>query len=1593
MGGSRVRRKAVAGLVAAAVAAGLSTTVARPVPVHAAVPTPGIITTYAGGGLGEGVATTVQQRPWGLAIRGSILYIADIDGQVVRALDTTTGIETVVAGTGTAGSTGDGGQAKAANISYPTALAVDPSGNLYISTVGFSANDPNSRIRKVTPAGVITTIAGGGSALVDGVPGTTVALDQPRGVAADAAGNVFIADGSHNRIRKVDHVTGLISTVAGTGTAGFAGDGGLATAALLANPADVWVDGSGNLWISDNRRIREVVAATGKINTVAGSDATPFTCPYGSAIGTGPGNTLTPAGVSFDGSGNLIIVNESPACVMSVVGGSYVKLAGTGAATLDFTGDGGPATSATLGQPKRAIVDGAGNLYLADFYHMRVRRVDKATGVITTVAGTWCGNSGDGGQATAATLCLAGSVALDNFGNLFLTDSFRVRMVTPAGLITTVAGNGTQGSGGDGGPATSAQLFSPTALAADSGNLFIADSHDHVVRRVDRLSGFINRYAGNGTVCSWVDGGPRLGAGACLGAPNGLAFDRTGNLLISDGSSIRQVSPTGFISTRATFTGGGGVKAIALDTTGSILALSSDGRTVWKVTGDAPPTSIGSSLGLGFNGQGIAAGPQNQVVVTGDDCRVHVFAASGVVSVAGTGTCFASSGDGGPATSAGMGRLAGIAINAAGDMFVLEPTRVRRIQAYTAPSAPPSVQASAGDTQATVSWGSPSSNGGLPLVRYSVTTRNGAWANAPIFIDGAPPATSTVVSGLADHTRYTFTVSASNGWDTSVDSPSATAMPTITDGHITTYGGGVGIGPGLSVGQLPFALAMDGSHLYISDWATPAVRDLDTISGQETVRAGNGAFDYSGDGGGPAAAALRQPGALVNCGAAGATFIADTFNYRIRKVQGGTITTVVGNGVRGYSGDGGLATQAQISHVFGLACGAGNPSVALYIADSDNGVIRALDVNGNISTLWIGLSFPTGLATMDASTILVADAGTNVVWYLSQSYGSCVVAGTRATSYNCHTGSAINTKLSDPRGLAWDGMSLYIADAGNNKVRMVDAAGNISTIAGTGIAGFAGDGFPAVNAQLNHPTSLVFNGTLYVADANNYRVRRFTVGGNITTIAGNGTPSLFGDGGAATSAQVGNPYAVAVDAAGNEYIADNQNDVIRKIDVNGVITTVAGNGTNGYSGDQGPATSAQLNDPRGVAVDANGNIYISDTGNQRIRTVDFVTGKISTIAGTGAAGYSGDGGAATSARIDSPRALAIDPSGSVYIADTGNNRVRKVMATTISTFAGTGTAGFSGDGGLAGAAQLSGPRGLVIKSNGNVVISDTGNNRVRQVAPSGIITTMAGTGVGGPAGDGGPATSAQLNFPFGLAVDGSGNLFIADTSNHKIRVIGTDGAISTVIAFCGAGYAGDGGVATAAHLNIPYGVAVDSLGNVLIADSNNNRIRGARGVLGLIGQRAATCQSPDSTAQPRGSANSSGQSTSPPRLADQGGRLRIAAALPAATSPVVRPSLAALGSTTQQAAGAGNAIGPIASQANAAPARKQAPAERDQSTAPAPTVEIPVPRQQPAARVQSANPGEAAPDPLLSLVLLVGALLIVLPRGRNQRERRLKTLN
>ncbi|MFD8993608.1 NHL domain-containing protein [Streptomyces abikoensis] len=331
----------------------------------------------------------------------------------------------------------------------------------------------------------------------------------------------------------------------------------------------------------------------------------------------------------------------------------------------------------------------------------------------------------------------------------------------------------------------------------------------------------------------------------------------------------------------------------------------------------------------------------------------------------------------------------------------------------------------------------------------------------------------------------------------------------------------------------------------------------------------------------------------------------------------------------------------------------------------------------------------------------------------------------------------------------------------------------ISTVAGTGAAGFGGDNGPAASAQLNRPYGIAVDstGTLYFSDFNNHRVRRITTDGKVSTVAGTGVAGFSGDNGPAASAQLNYPREVAVDSGGTVYIVDTNNHRVRRITTDGKISTVAGAGAAGFGGDGGPATAARLNTPVGVAVDNTGTLYVTDHANHRIRRIT-TDGKISTFAGTGAAGFAGDGGPASSAQLRNPFAVAVDGAGGVCIVDYGNHRIRKVTADgKISTVAGTGVAGFSGDNGPAVSAQLNYPVGVVVDSTGILYISDYGNHRVRKVATDGKVSTVAGTGAAGFSGDNGPAASAQLYNPFGLAVDCVDTLYIADHVNNRIRKV------------------------------------------------------------------------------------------------------------------------------------------------------------------------------------------------------------------------------
>lgn len=330
----------------------------------------------------------------------------------------------------------------------------------------------------------------------------------------------------------------------------------------------------------------------------------------------------------------------------------------------------------------------------------------------------------------------------------------------------------------------------------------------------------------------------------------------------------------------------------------------------------------------------------------------------------------------------------------------------------------------------------------------------------------------------------------------------------------------------------------------------------------------------------------------------------------------------------------------------------------------------------------------------------------------------------------------------------------------------------------------------------------------------------------ITTVAGSSSsPGFSGDGGQATNALFDEASGVAFDAAGNMYIADEDNNRIRKVSTSGIINTVAGIGTLGYSGDGGQAILAELGMPPGLTSDSAGNLYIADEWNNRVRKVSL-SGTITTVAGTWTSGFSGDGGPAIAAELLHPTGVFLDRKGNLYIADLSNGRIRKVdTAGIITTFAGNGTASFSGDGGPATQAGLKNPHNGVMDQIGNMYIADVQDNRIRKVDTNGIITTVAGNGTATYSGDGGPAISAGIKSPHGVAVDGMGNLYIAEYGSNRIRKVNTSGLISTIAGTGIGNFSGDGGLAIAAEIYQPSSVVVGPGGDLFISDEANNRIR------------------------------------------------------------------------------------------------------------------------------------------------------------------------
>ncbi len=1252
----------------------------------------------------------------------------------------------------------------------------------------------------------------------------------------------------------------IFITVAGTGAYGYSGDGGPATNAVVI-AGGVAVDNIGNVIIADNARIRKV-DTNGIITTIAGNGTNGY---------SGDGGPATNAMVSFDNgvavdsAGNIFVVDEGDRRIRKIgTNGIITTIAGNG--TAGFSGDGGQATNAMLDAPLNVTVDAIGNVFFVDGFNQRVRKVG-TNGIIKTVAGNGTeGHSGDGGQATNAALGSPWGVAVDNAGNLFFTEAAAqfssVRKVATNGIIRTVAGTGTSYGYNPNTVATNTPLNSPENVTTDSlGNFYIADSNNKVIRKVG-TNGLISTVAGiPGANCSGCYSTGFVATNFPLaGTPHAVALDSVGNMYIADGIVQR-------VGHLPTFT----IKNVDITNIGNYSVIITG-------TGGSVTSSVASLNMKPF----ISAQPKNVLLWQG---------ASMALSVTAGGSTPMSY------------------------QWTLEGTNI------------------SGATNATYFISSASTN-------------------------DAGSYTVVVTNSFGQVTSQTATVTVGyfiQGQGSQV----------VTNGAATTFGVGVA-GPG----TFSYEWLFNGSDI------GPLI----------TTVAGNGTAGFSGDGGQARNAQLNAPNGVA-VEKAGQILIADTVNQRIRLVAANGVTrTVAGNGSVGYTGDGGSALNAALNYPLLMALG---PNTNLIFADGDNRVIRQL----------------TALNNKAPTISTVAGGGTN--------FG----------------GVATNAAIGFPGGVAVDGIgNIFFSDADACLIWKVDTNGIMTVVAGSGTNGFAGDRGAATNAQLSIPMGIALdtNGNLFIADFDNQRVRKVDTNGIITTVAGNGYSYLYdyqsyggfsGDGGVATNAELNQPYAVAVDGSGNLFISDAANNRVRKVDTTGIITTFAGNGyvsgidpfgfpIGGYSGDGNIATNAALNNIWGIAADSAGNLLIADAGNNRIRkvyplptnspaltlsgitsnnignysvvligtsgnitsvvatldmppaivaqpsnflalagvpvnfsvvvagssplnyqwtfnsnnisgatnanyliasvstndagtyavtitnafgsatstnatmTVAYIaqqpmsqmvnnggtaglnvllsipgtysyqwqlngtnlphSGIITTVAGNGTNGYSGDGGAGTNANLGGPEGLAIDASGNLFIADHGNSRVRKLDTNgTITTVAGTGVYDYSGDGGFATNAAVV-VWDVAVDSVGNLFIA--ADSRIRKVDTNGIITTVAGTGTNGYFGDGGSATNAKFNTTYAVVVDPIGNLFIADAFNYRVRKVDTNGIISTVAGNGSHGFFGDGGLATNAQLYWPNGLALDSVGNLFIADLYNNRVRrvGTNGIITTVAGNGGT---------------------------------------------------------------------------------------------------------------------------------------------------------
>ena len=1315
---------------------------------------------------------------------------------------------------------------------FTTINAIDSDGNLY----GF--RDSSNTFRRSIDGEVVTQLGGmGGSGWSDG-PASTARFGIIGCLALDSSSNVYVGDfvidgvitpHNYGRIRRITN--GVVTTIAGgSPPSAFPATG---TNAGFGQPFGMTIDSANNIYFSTSNHIVFKVSPSAVVSILAGSNASAFT------NGTGTNARFnTPRGLALDSSSNVYVADTINHAIRRITPAGVVStFAGTGTSGSND----GAGASATFNRPTDVKVAANGDVFVADSFNLRIRRITPAGVVSTFVGGGPPGWPRDG-IGTNVRLGFVERIVLDSAGNLFIGQE---RKVSSTGVVTTEGELPLDLYNDD---VFSILTYSnrisfntPQHAHVDwNQNLYIADTNNHCIR-VRTVSKINTLFAGS-TVAGFADG---TGVTARFNSPKGIALDTSGNIYVADTSNnrIRSITHGGVVSTIA-----GTGTAGFLDTAGSSAQFN------------APHQLTIDSFGVVY-------------IADTSNHRIRRMirtspTASAVSTIAGSGTAGFANGQG---ANAQFNNPQGVTWDLLSNLYVADTSnhRIRRITAYGFP--PDGTNSNTGVVTTLAGSGTAGSNNGIGtnaqfnaptslvcdgidgifvadtgnhLVRRISMSTGVVTTVEGTGIAGFNTAQFNTPRGISlDRFRRSYIADSSNHSIRSISNlftlPSNNRVVTTLAGNgTTTFANGTGTN---ATFNSPTGITVDSAgNITIGDTTNDRVRRI-TINGVVTTLAGTGTNGFL-DGAGTSANFNFLQGVAYD--ASGNIYVTDTFGQRIRRVlPTGVVSTIAGTGAQGSID--GLGTAATFNFPRGIVVG---PLGDIFVADGNNNKIRritgqtsffpnggsitvstfagsgaqsSLDGTGTSATF----NSVGGIAVDSDGNLYVTELNGNRIRMITSNGVVTTLAGSGTSGFL--NGAASSAQFNSPQGVAVDSSrNVYVADSGNNRIRLI-RDGVVSTFAGSGLSTFL-DG-TGTNANFNSPRGIAVDsmGNVYVVDTGIHRIRKIGNAQILRPINHNFVVSYIGNGltgntiitsGVGTSSRVNASRGSITDSLGNVFLADTGWHCIRRITLNGTISIVTGGTPSATIGGyvDGASNVTRFDNPSGITIDASSNLYVVDTCNNRIRLITPAAAT-STFAGS-VFGFSNATG--TTARFFLPRGIARNPvNGNFFIADTNNQRIRLMTpGAVVSTYAGTGVIG-SGNG-AATSATFSGPQGIAVDSNGDVFVGDTSNNLIRRISTSAVVSTFAGTGVAGS--NDGAGASATFNGPTALTFDSSGLLYVTDTGSHCIRRITTDGVVST---FAGSTSGFLNGEATTAQFSSPRGITIDTLNRILVSDTGNNRIR------------------------------------------------------------------------------------------------------------------------------------------------------------------------